>query len=255
MSKIFNIGILAHVDSGKTTLTEQLMLHSGAIRKAGSGDDGTTVTDKLTVERRRGISVISSCAELSWNGNRISIIDTPGHADFAGEVERCLNVLDGAVIVISAVEGVQANTESVYNALHRMGIPVIFIINKIDRTGSNISEVMNEIGRKLTNDIFSFQRVENEGTDNCTVSVNRDEKADLDMMRKELEGIAPVLFTSAKNSIGIDDVLDAITEYLPDSTKLEIDCLSGAVFKIEHDRLWAGLPTSVFSEALCATGT
>lgn len=236
MQKYYNIGILAHVDAGKTTLTEQMMLYSGAIRKAGSVDDGTTVTDKLSVEKRRGISVISACADYDWKGNKICIIDTPGHTDFAGEVERCLGVLDGAVMVISAAEGVQANTEVIYEALAKMGIPVIFVINKIDRIGSRISQVLKEIEKKLTPDIYSYEVISGEGTDDCSVTVSEEEKAEMEQMRKELGSISPVLFTSAKNSVGIKEVLDAVVDYLPDSSALSMEELSGLVFKIEHDR-------------------
>ena len=114
-----NIGILAHVDAGKTTVTEQLMLLSGSIRAAGDVNSGTALTDWLDVERRRGISVKTACALLDWQGNPVCLVDTPGHVDFAGEVERSLGVLDGAVLVISAVEGVQAHTELIWKSLRK----------------------------------------------------------------------------------------------------------------------------------------
>ena len=114
---ILNLGILAHADAGKTTVTEQLLLRSGSIRQAGSVDDGTTHADWLEVERRRGISVRAASISLEYKGVRVNLIDTPGHVDFLGEVERSLTVLDGAVLVLSAVEGVQAQTRLLWRAL------------------------------------------------------------------------------------------------------------------------------------------
>ena len=106
-----NVGIFAHVDAGKTTLSEQLLLKAGAIRAAGSVDSGTAHTDSLPVEHRRGISVRASCVQLNWRGEEINLIDTPGHTDFSAEIERSLWALDGAVIVVSGAEGVQPQTE------------------------------------------------------------------------------------------------------------------------------------------------
>ena len=114
--KIINLGIVAHVDVGKTTLTEQLLFQSGATRSAGSVDQGTARTDFMQVERERGISVRASAAALDWNGVRLNLIDTPGHVDFAAEVERSLRILDGAVLVISSVEGLQPQTELLWEA-------------------------------------------------------------------------------------------------------------------------------------------
>ena len=135
--KCMNIGILAHVDAGKTTLTEQLLYAGGTIRSKGNVDEGTTQTDWLEVERRRGISVHTACAGFDVGDVHVNLVDTPGHIDFAGEVERCLAVLDGAILLVSAVEGVQAYTEQIWNALHKMKIPTIVMIHKIDRVGSD----------------------------------------------------------------------------------------------------------------------
>ena len=139
------VGVLAHVDAGKTTITEQLLCHGGAIRRAGSVDQGTARTDFLPVERERGISVRTSTAVMEYNGVEINLIDTPGHVDFAAEVERSLAALDMAVLVISAVEGIQAQTEILYEALRRCGVAVFFFINKMDRAGSRVSEILEEL--------------------------------------------------------------------------------------------------------------
>lgn len=151
--KIRNIGILAHVDAGKTTITENFLYLSGQTKKLGKVDDGTTQTDFLDVERERGISVRSSNTSFEWGTVKINLIDTPGHVDFSSDVERVLRVLDGAILVVSAVEGVQAHTETLWNALRNLKIPTILFINKLDRTGSDFELVINEIRKELTNKI------------------------------------------------------------------------------------------------------
>ncbi len=166
-----NIGILAHVDAGKTTLTEHILYKSGVIRSLGSVDTGTAHTDSLEVEQERGISVKSSEANLMWKGKEINIIDTPGHVDFSGEVERTLSILDAAVIVISAVEGVQPQTEVYFKALKTIGIPTIIFINKIDRVGANIKRVLEDISNLLTDSFISIEDISKEGTSNPKVQL------------------------------------------------------------------------------------
>ena len=140
-----NLGTLAHVDAGKTTLTEQLLYTAGVIREAGSVDAGTTKTDSMSVERKRGISVRSATASLTWNDSTVNIIDTPGHVDFAGEVERCLEALDFAILVVSAPDGVKAHTENLLHALEVTGLPRMVFINKIDRAGADVEKVLSEL--------------------------------------------------------------------------------------------------------------
>ena len=149
MSSILNFGILAHVDAGKTTLTERMLFHSGAIRKAGSVDDGSAHTDPMEIERLRGISVRACSAQITHKGMDINLIDTPGHMDFSGEIERSLRALDNAVLILSAVEGVQSQTEVIWKALEALRIPVIFFINKTDRVGADIPRVMAQIKERL----------------------------------------------------------------------------------------------------------
>ncbi|HTR33730.1 MAG TPA: GTP-binding protein, partial [Gaiellaceae bacterium] len=133
LSRTLNLGILAHVDAGKTTLTERLLYDAGVIRELGSVDRGTTQTDTLELERRRGITIKSAVVSFRIDDVRINLIDTPGHPDFIAEVERVLAVLDGAVLVVSAVEGVQAQTLVLMRALLRLRIPTLFFVNKTDR--------------------------------------------------------------------------------------------------------------------------
>ena len=132
-----NLGILAHVDAGKTTLTERLLHAAGVIDEIGRVDDGTTQTDSLALERQRGITIKSAVASFVVDGVTINLIDTPGHPDFIAEVERVLGVLDGAVLVVSAVEGVQSQTLLLFRALRRFGVPTVVFVNKIDRVGAD----------------------------------------------------------------------------------------------------------------------
>src|SRR3977135_962108 len=131
---MLNLGILAHVDAGKTSLTERLLYASGVIDQVGSVDDGSTQTDSLALERQRGITIKSAVVSFVVDDVTVNLIDTPGHPDFIAEVERVLSVLDGAVLVISAVEGVQAQTRVLMRALRRLRISTLIFVNKIDRT-------------------------------------------------------------------------------------------------------------------------
>jgi translation elongation factor EF-G len=166
---IRNIGIVAHVDAGKTTITEHFLYQAGVIRAPGSVDKGTTQTDWLEVEKARGISVRAATSALEWKGTRINLIDTPGHIDFSSEVERSLRVLDGAILVISAVEGVQGQTEVLWQALETLRIPTILFINKIDRIGSDVHRVLYEIRQSLTPNAVPMQIVQEQGSRNAAV--------------------------------------------------------------------------------------
>src|SRR4051794_39011008 len=133
---ISNIGILAHVDAGKTSLTERLLFEAGVIDEPGSVDRGTTRTDSMDLERRRGITIRSAVVSFTVGDRKINLIDTPGHSDFVAEVERALRVLDAAILVVSAVEGVQARTRVLMRTLTRLRIPALVFVNKIDRVGA-----------------------------------------------------------------------------------------------------------------------
>jgi len=156
MNKIINLGIVAHVDAGKTTLTEQLLLSAGEIRQAGNVDNGTAHTDFMEIERKRGISVKAASTVLSWKDCDINLIDTPGHTDFAAEVERSVWVVDCAVFVISAVEGIEAQTEVIWKALKNLKKPVIFFINKTDRAGANPEKIFEDIKSRFTKNAEFF---------------------------------------------------------------------------------------------------
>jgi len=145
-----NLGILAHVDAGKTSLTERLLYEAGAIPEPGRVDDGTTRTDSMDIERRRGITVRTNVASFAVRDVQVNLIDTPGHSDFIAEVERSLAVLDAAVLVVSAVEGVQSQTVVLWRALRRLAVPTLIFVNKIDRGGADPARVLAEISRRLT---------------------------------------------------------------------------------------------------------
>src|SRR6266542_5660021 len=166
---MLNLGILAHVDAGKTSLTERLLYAAGIIDEVGSVDDGSTQTDSLELERRRGITIKSAVVSFVVGDVTINLIDTPGHPDFIAEVERVLGVLDGAVLVISAVEGVQAQTRVLLRTLHRLAIPTLIFVNKIDRVGARFDGVLDEIAARLSPRIFPMTRVEHLGGKDATV--------------------------------------------------------------------------------------
>lgn len=157
--KKLNIGIMAHVDAGKTTVTESFLFHSGIIKSMGNVDDGTATTDSMNLEKERGMSIRSATVSFMIGETKINLIDTPGHMDFIAEVERALAVLDGVILVISAREGVQPQTRAIYHKLRQMEIPVLFFINKIDRMGVNLQEVYGQILMQLTESFLPMQKV------------------------------------------------------------------------------------------------
>ncbi|MEM1068360.1 MAG: elongation factor G [Planctomycetota bacterium] len=149
IAKLRNIGIIAHIDAGKTTVTERMLFLSGAKHRVGRVDHGTTDTDDDPEEQERGITIFSACVKFKWGDYDINLLDTPGHVDFTAEVERCLRVLDGAVVVFSAREGVEAQSETVWRQADRYGVPRVVFINKMDREGADFESVFNDIEPRL----------------------------------------------------------------------------------------------------------
>src|SRR5882757_4359129 len=147
---MLNLGILAHVDAGKTSLTERLLHAAGVIDEIGRVDDGNTQTDSLALERQRGITIKSAVVSFAVDDVTVNLIDTPGHPDFIAEVERVLSVLDGAVLVVSAVEGVQAQTRVLMRTLRRLRIPTLVFVNKIDRAGAQYERLLQAMAERLT---------------------------------------------------------------------------------------------------------
>ena len=157
LSTLRNIGIIAHIDAGKTTVTEQMQYMSGAKHRAGSVDSGTTETDDDPEEQQRGITIYAACITFRWKDITINLLDTPGHVDFTAEVERCLRVLDGAVVVFSAREGVEAQSETVWRQANKYAVPRIVFINKLDREGADFYRVLEEIGPRLNAEPVAIQ--------------------------------------------------------------------------------------------------
>ncbi|OQX97406.1 MAG: hypothetical protein B6I20_12670 [Bacteroidetes bacterium 4572_117] len=272
---IRNIGILAHVDAGKTTITEQFLHLSDATRTLGNVDKGTAVTDFLEVEKARGISVRSTSVSFTWNNTVVNLIDTPGHVDFSAEVERVLRVLDGAILVISAIEGIQAHTYTLWYALQELKIPTIIFINKIDRPGADVQLIIDEINRELKTIAIPLQYAEyeietsvylnefwSEGeANNELLSLQEkyiellaetdDQLLDDYLNGKKITGtrikqtiktqilnadLFPVLMGVAKNNLGIPELLNAVLEYIPVAKNNNESELSALVFKLEHDK-------------------
>jgi ribosomal protection tetracycline resistance protein len=260
-----NIGILAHVDAGKTSLTERLLFNSGLIDQVGSVDRGDTQTDSLDLERRRGITIQSAVVALNIGDTQVNLIDTPGHSDFAGEVERSLRVLDGAVLVVSAVEGVQARTRILMRLLRSLEIPVLIFVNKIDRVGASYDALLKSIADTIAPGCVPMVEVVDIGTREArTVPLRPDrftevlaEHSDLflsafvdgsveltdDMRIQELARQTragwthPVYFGSAITGEGVEHLAAGIVDLLPRvSTEAASDALQATIFKIERGR-------------------
>ncbi|HEU5000329.1 MAG TPA: translation factor GTPase family protein [Lapillicoccus sp.] len=272
-----NLGILAHVDAGKTSLTERLLYEAGVVRDLGSVDGGDTQTDTMALERRRGITIRSAVASFAVDGLAVNLVDTPGHSDFVAEVERALAVLDGCVLVVSAVEGVQAQTLVLFRALRRLRIPTVFFVNKIDRRNADPDRVVAEIRERLTPDTVCVGAVTYPGSP--AAGVRRDA---VDRLTEDLAGLDdevlaaavgerpaypraeltarlgaltaagrahPVLFGSAITGAGVRELMDLLPVLLPPPPADPDGPACGVVFtirrgddgeKLVHVRLRAG---------------
>jgi ribosomal protection tetracycline resistance protein len=227
-----NLGIVAHVDAGKTTLTERLLHAAGIIESVGSVDKGTTQTDSLELERQRGITIKSAVVSFRIGDVGVNLIDTPGHPDFIAEVERALAVLDGVVLVVSAVEGVQPQTRVLMRALQRLSLPTLIFVNKLDRLGADEAAVLAAIRRRLTPSIVVLGTVRRAGSRSVEVS---GWQAGKELARRAREGrVHPVLSGSALLGIGIDPLMGALVRLLPAASGRADGRLSGTVFKIER---------------------
>ena len=266
--RTLNLGILAHVDAGKTSLTERLLHSAGVIDEIGSVDAGSTQTDSLALERQRGITIKSAVVSFVVGDVTVNLIDTPGHPDFIAEVERVLGVLDGTVLVISAVEGVQAQTRVLMRALRRLRIPTIIFVNKTDRAGAGPGRVLAEIAERLTPAVVAMGSVSGAGTRGCAfrpygaddkaftarlaealaehdeallAAYVRDEAAlPYRRLRRELARQArrclvhPVFFGSAITGAGVAELTAGLTRFLPATHGDVAGPVSGTVFKVER---------------------
>jgi ribosomal protection tetracycline resistance protein len=263
-----NLGILAHVDAGKTTLTERLLYAAGVIDSLGSVDAGTTQTDSLALERQRGITIKSAVASFGIGDVTVNLIDTPGHPDFIAEVERVLSVLDGAVLVISAVEGVQPQTRILMRTLQRLRIPTVLFVNKVDRAGADPERVLKDIRRRLGLAAVAMGSVEAAGTREASVRPSAPDDEDFRLrlaelladrdeellaayvaggqavgywrLRAELAAqtgralVYPAFFGSAITGAGVAALTAGIAELLPAAGGAADGAVAGQIFKIER---------------------
>ena len=266
--KELNLGILAHVDAGKTSLTERLLYEAGVIQHVGSVDAGTTQTDSLALERARGITIRSAVTSFALDDVHVNLIDTPGHPDFIAEVERVLGVLDGAILVISAVEGVQPQTRILMRALQRLRIPTLIFINKIDRPGSDDERVLEAVARRLTPSGVPMGLARGLGTRDADFTpagagdgefrarltaavaehddrilaayVDGESALPYDELRTALAAqtkravVHPIYFGSAMTGAGVEPIMAGLAELLPASEGDPDDAIAASVFKIER---------------------
>jgi ribosomal protection tetracycline resistance protein len=262
-----NLGILAHVDAGKTSLTERLLFAAGVIGEIGRVDDGNTQTDSLALERQRGITIKAAVASFRVGDLAVNLIDTPGHPDFIAEVERSLAVLDGAILVVSAVEGVQAQTRVLMRTLQRLHIPTLVFVNKIDRGGARPETVLAQIGARLTPAVVAMGSVTDPASlgaacrpfgpgdavhaanladvltehDDALLAayVDDDQALSYSRLRRALAAQArralvhPVYFGSAITGAGVDSLTAGLAEFLPTASGDADGPAAGTVFKVE----------------------
>ena len=254
MRKNHVIGILAHVDAGKTTLSEQLLVHAGVLRAPGRVDHKDAFLDAHPLERQRGITIFSDQAVFERDGHRFFWVDTPGHADFAAEMERALSVLDMAVLVINGAEGIQSHTETLWALLSAYGVPTLLFINKTDRPACDVPAVLNQLKRRLSGDIVDMggwhggdmpaEVIEavaerDEALLDRWMADDYDRDAWLDGLRRKVadRALFPVYCGSALNDAGVSEFLDALcllaagegASAAPDGP------FKGLVYKVRHD--------------------
>src|SRR5438067_6238081 len=233
LGRTLNLGILAHVDAGKTTLTERLLYAAHVIDEIGSVDAGSTQTDSLALERQRGSTIKSAVVSFAIDDVSVNLIDTPGHPDFIAEVERVLSVLDGAVLVISAVEGVQSQTALLMRALQRLDTPTLIFVNKIDRRGADCERVLRAVEERLTPAIIPMGSPSELGTRAASFAPYGAPDEQLTAETKQAL-LYPVFFGSALTGAGVDSLMSAIAELLPAKQGDADGPVSGSVFKIER---------------------
>ncbi|OWA51330.1 Ribosome-releasing factor 2, mitochondrial [Hypsibius exemplaris] len=280
-AKVRNIGILAHIDAGKTTTTERMLFEAGVTRRAGSVDSGDTVMDFLPQERERGITIASACISFPWKDFRINLIDTPGHVDFTVEVERSLLAMDAVVIILDAAKGVQAQTQTVWRQAVKFGLPSIIYLNKMDKPGANVEKCLLQLKTKLgvhplplqiprgetktfsILDVFAepekspsrlavLEALADEDDAFADLFLNDPSSLDAATIESTIRQccidrrLSPLLIGSSIRNIGVSQLLDAITRYLPDPLATTRPVVSerlaastgfyGMAFKNVHDK-------------------
>lgn len=236
-------GIVAHVDAGKTTLSEQILFKTGVIRKAGRVDNKDTCFDFYAQERQRGITIFSKQTDFEVQGRSFTLIDTPGHVDFSAETERALSVLDTAILVVDGVEGVQSQTEVWWEMLRERKIPTFIFVGKNDRDSADKSRVLNDINKRLGKMCFDFTAEESEQAAFEDIVSLKEEwldlyfegKADSSITKKAIDMClaVPVVFGSSLTGDGVDRLLEIMAAYAPQ--KEYGNDFSAQVYKIRHD--------------------
>jgi len=237
------VGIVAHVDAGKTSLTEAMLYNAGEVRRLGRVDHGDTFLDSNATERRRGITIYSKQTGLTWADTNVQFIDTPGHIDFSGETERAFAVIDAAVLVISALDGVQPHTRTLWNLLQRYNVPTIVFINKMDAADVSHSDFLDLLSAKLGNGFLDFQATRDGAFMEAAASLNEealDEYLANGAVSEPTLGVMvmsrdcfPCYFGSALRNEGVTDLLDGIASYAHQPNwQSEFGAL---VHKITHD--------------------
>lgn len=237
------VGLLAHVDAGKTTLSEGMLFEAGAIRSLGRVDHRDAFLDTDEQERRRGITIFSKQARLTWNKREITLLDTPGHVDFSSEMERVLGVLDAAVLVISATDGVQSHTRTLWRLLARYEIPVFLFVNKMDLAGADADALMLRLQKELSEGCQNFSVPHDdawmENAAMCHEALLDAYVSQGELLDEQIAGhvrgrdIFPCFFGAALQSTGVRELLDGLDRYLPDPLRGE--AFGARVFKISRD--------------------
>ncbi|MFR7704967.1 MAG: NYN domain-containing protein [[Ruminococcus] lactaris] len=243
--RVLNVGLLAHVDAGKTTLSESILYQSGAIRNLGRVDHQDAFLDTDEMERERGITIFSKQAVLTWKDTEITLLDTPGHVDFSAEMERVLQVLDCAVLVISGADGVQGHTETLWKLLTRYGIPVFLFVNKMDQEGTDCGKLLAELKSRFSEGCIDFGRVETGAEEAIEEIAVCDEQTMEEYLEKGSVAavsirrlvaerkIFPCYFGSALHLQGVEELMNGICTY---QMQKEYPAAFGAkVYKIARD--------------------
>ena len=243
---------MAHVDAGKTTFSEQLLFYTNSIKHRGRVDHQDAFLDSHDIERQRGITVFADQAMFSYRDSNYNLIDTPGHVDFSPEMERSIQVMDYAIIIVSAVEGIEGHTETVWGLLQKYQVPTFFFINKIDRVGADVDAVMKDIQLNLTQDVCNI-------TDSFTDGVMKEELVEFVAERNELlldhymdqgynqdlwfktmkdlfhdNKVFPLACGSALHGVGVESFMEKVDQLTATDYQSQ-GSFAGRVYKIRHD--------------------
>ena len=275
MNNFLTLGIFAHANAGKTTITEHLLYHSNIIDKIGRVDSGNTITDTMSIEQERGISVRSSLVTFEIGDKKIQLVDTPGHIDFSAEVERTISILDTAILVISGADGIEPQTYTIWKALKEKGVPIFIFINKMDRLGANYNNVIEDIKKELDSNVLPLIKINQQENQELTIENNTFEEllelvAGLDDLTLKLffedknkltekwlnnriknliqnKKLFPIIGGSSLKGIGIDILINCIDQYMKPFRDLDNQEFSAFVYLVRVDNYKRNLYTKILS--------